>query len=260
MSAVDIDIQLKVWKDLAVSKQVLMGAATEALGLNSECSTAELEDALKNAIQRAKEADTKVTAMRDATDKEMAEMKKQVASSGIARTSAEEKIAIAEKAQETAERQLSIGKTTSAETVKKARADVIEKDNKLKAISKALADTPDNVVKKLKNLKKQKLDESKLRTQAESMLKTVRKEKTSLETELKDQKALVEKSATLVPQIRELHTLCNEQNKKIESLSEDKEDLFDIPKLDEELLTSLEPESDEKDADTKTKGKTKSKK
>ena len=33
----DVDIQLQVWKDLAISKQVLMGAATDALGLDAEC-------------------------------------------------------------------------------------------------------------------------------------------------------------------------------------------------------------------------------
>ena len=42
----DVDIQLKVWKDLAISKQILMGAATDALGLDAECSTEELKEAL----------------------------------------------------------------------------------------------------------------------------------------------------------------------------------------------------------------------
>ena len=52
MSETDVEIPLKVWKDLAISKQVLMGAATEALGLNAECSTEELSTALAEAINR----------------------------------------------------------------------------------------------------------------------------------------------------------------------------------------------------------------
>ncbi|MCP4188937.1 MAG: hypothetical protein GY763_15130, partial [Gammaproteobacteria bacterium] len=152
----------------------------------------------------------------------------------------------ATKARETAERQLAIGKSENTESLKKAKADVADKQNKLKAISKALADTPENVVKKLKTLKKQKMDEAKLRTQTESKLQVTRKEKNKFEAELETQKALVEKSTPLVEQIRELHGLCKEANKKIKSLSEDKKDQVKIPKLDEELLKSLEPEQSEK--------------
>lgn len=246
MSQTDIDVQLKVWKDLAVSKQMLMGAATDALGLDAECSSAELKEALQTAIQRAKEADTNIIQTRENADKELAEMKQLVSSSDLARSEAEEKTAEAEKAREIAERQLANGRASNAEAIKKARAEVIDHQNKLKAISKALADTPENVVKKLKNLKKQKLDESKLRTQAETKLKALKKEKSTLESELEQHRALVEKAAPLADQIRELHTLCKDMNKKIKSLSEDKKDAFKIPKLDEELLSALKPQDEEK--------------
>ena len=256
MSQADVDIQLKVWKDLAISKQILMGAATDALGLDSECSTDDLRTALDKAIKRAKEADIKIVSMREQTDKELAEMKALVESSQKAQAEAEEQVVESTKARETAERQLAIGKVENAETVKKAKADVVDKQNKLKAISKALADTPENVVKKLKTLKKQKLDESKIRTQTEAKLQSTRKEKAKLEAELETQKGLVEKSTSLVPLVRELHGLCKEANKKIKSLSEDKKDLIKLPKLDEELLESLEPEVE---AEKKTKTKSSSK-
>lgn len=244
MSQTDIDVQLKVWKDLAVSKQMLMGAATTALGLDAECSSAELKEAMHTAIQRAKEADANINQTREKADKEIAEMKQLVTSSDLARVAAEEKSEVAEKAREAADHQLTSGRASNAEAIKKARAEVTEHQNKLKAISKALADTPENVVKKLKNLKKQKLDESKLRTQVETKLKVLKKEKSTLEDELEEHKTLVEKAAALVDQVRELHGLCKDQNKKIKSLSEDKEDLFKIPKIDEELLTALKPEEE----------------
>ena len=244
MSA-DIDIQLKVWKDLALSKQLLMSAAIESLGLEAECSTIELKDALDKAIERAKGADANIAQTVEKTEKDVAEMKQLVASSDKARIAAEEQIDVSDKARETAERTLSIARAEASETVKKAKADVADKQNKLKAISKALADTPENVVKKLKNLKKQKFDEAKLRTQAETKLKAVSKEKAVLEGELKEQKELVEKGASLVVQVRELHALCNEQNAKIKSLSEDEKDLFEIPSIDEELLEALKPADSE---------------
>ncbi len=243
----DIDIQLKVWKDLALSKQLLMSAATEALGLNAECTTTELRQALDNAIQRAKEADATVTQTREKAEKEVAEMKQLVADSEKARKEAEEQIAISDKARESAERSMAMVKAESSEAVKKAKAEVVDKQNKLKAISKSLADTPENVIKKLKNLKKQKFDESKLRTQAETQLKTVRKEKADLEANLEKQKVLLENAATLVEKLKELHAVCNEQHTKIKSLSDDEKDLIEVPELDEDLIKSLQStDSEEK--------------
>jgi major membrane immunogen (membrane-anchored lipoprotein) len=65
VSQTDIDIQLQVWKDLAISKQILMGAATDALGLDAACSTDELKSAMNQAIQQAKDADITVIKTRE---------------------------------------------------------------------------------------------------------------------------------------------------------------------------------------------------
>jgi len=236
----DNDIQLQVWKDLAISKQILMGAATDALGLDATCTTDELKAAMNKAIQQAKDADITVVTTREQAEKEIADMKQQVADSEQARIEAEAKIDAAVKARETAERQLSVGRAENTEALKKARAEVTEKQNKLKAISRSLADTPENVVKKLKTLKKQKLEDSKLRAQTEGKLQSTRKEKAKLETELENRKALNEQSLPLIAQLRELHSLCSKANKKIKSLSEDNKGAIKIPKLDEDLLENLE--------------------
>ena len=52
----DDEIQLQAWKDLAISKQMLIRVATEALGLTEECSTEELQTALEQAMERTKAA------------------------------------------------------------------------------------------------------------------------------------------------------------------------------------------------------------
>jgi chromosome segregation ATPase len=236
----DIDIQLQVWKDLAISKQILMGAATDALGLDAACTTDELKAAMNKAIRQAKDADITIVTTREHAEREIAEMKQQVAMSEQARLEAEEVAAGALKARESAERQLSAGRAENAASLKKARAEVTDKQNKLKAISRALADTPENVVKKLKTLKKQKLEESRLRTQTETKLQSTRKGKAKLEAELENRKSLNEQSLPLITQLRELHSTCTKQSKKIKSLSEDKKTSIKIPKLDEELLDSLE--------------------
>ena len=240
MSQTDNDIQLQVWKDLAISKQILMGAAADALGLDSECSTDELKTAMNKAIAQAKNADITVINTREQTNKEITGMRAQVASSEQALNDALKQIAGAEAARQAAESKLVAGRAENTEALKKARADVTDKQNKLKAISKALADTPENVIKKLKTLKKQKIDESKLRTQTESKLQASRRDKTKLEGELENSQSLIAQSAPLIAQLKELHAIAKGQNKKIKSLSDDKEDLVKIPKLDQTLLENIE--------------------
>ena len=238
--AQDVDIQLQVWKDLAISKQILMGAATDALGLDAECSTEELKEALNKAIQRAKDADINIQETRNLADAQVAEYKKQAKTAEKARLEAEEKVEAAEKARAQAEHALSKGKEDNAEALKKARAEVSDRQNKLKAISKALADTPENVVRKLKTLKKQKIDEAKARSQAESKVQSLRKDKAKLEAELESSKTAMEAAGKLAEQLRATHSLCTEAEKTISTLSDKKKDQITVPELDTASLEAVE--------------------
>ena len=236
----DVDVQLKVWKDLAISKQILMGAATDALGLDAECSTDELKQALDEAIKRARDADINIQQTRSQADQQVAEYRQQAESAEKARQEAESKVEAAVKAREQAEHQLAKGKEDNATALKKARAEVAEKQNQLKAISKKLADTPENVVRKLKTLKKQKMDESKLRTQAETRLQKARKQNADLEAEVESQKAVLKNAAGLIAQIRELHETCTAAHDVIARLSDKKKDQIKVPEIDLEALETLE--------------------
>ncbi len=232
--------KLKVWKDLAVSKQVLMGAATDALGLDAECSTEELRLALNQAIARARDADFNIKETANKAEAQVAEFKQLAVSAESARSEAEIKVEASFKAQEQAERQLATGKSDNADAVKKAKAEVAEKQSKLKSISKALADTPENVVRKLKTLKKQKLDEAKFRGQAESSLLASKKKVAKLEAEIEAQKPVTENAGKLLEQYKALQALCQQANETITKLSDNKEDQLEIPALDAESLESLE--------------------
>ena len=236
----DVDIQLKVWKDLAISKQILMGAATDALGLDAECSSEELKAALDKAIQRARDADISIQEIRSETERQIDEFRQKVAEAEAGRAEAEVRVESAERAREQAERQLSSGKADNAEALKKARAEVIDKQNKLKAISKALADTPENVVRKLKTLKKQIMDEARDRGQAESSLQSTRKIVSKLEAELESQKPVMENAASLLQQVNTLYELCQQADEKLGKLSDKKKDRLKIPDLDQEALQALE--------------------
>ncbi len=236
----DVDVQLKVWKDLAISKQILMGAATDALGLNSECTTDELKSALNAAIKRAREADIDIQQTRSQAEQQISEFSKRAETAERARAEAEEAVEAAVKARQQAERQLATGKADNAEALKKARAEVTDRQNKLKAISKALADTPENVVRKLKTLKKQKMDEARLRTQTETRLQAMRKEKSKLEAQLETQKSTLESAAKLLEQARALHETCVQADETIKGLSDKKKDHIKIPAFDAAEFEALD--------------------
>lgn len=238
--AQDVDIQLQVWKDLAISKQILMGVATDALGLDAECTTEELKQALDRAIQRARDADSNIHQNQALAQRQIANFQRQIEAAEQARSEAEAQVEAALKARDQAERQLASGKSDNAEALKRARTEVVDKQNKLKAISKALADTPENVVRKLKTLKKQKMDEAKLREQAESSLQSTRKKLSKLETELESQKLVMEGAAKLLDQVKTLHEICLKADGTIKKLSDKKKDQLKIPALDEATLESLE--------------------
>ena len=236
----DVDIQLQVWKDLAISKQILMGAAADALGLDSECSTDELKTALNQAIQRARDADIQIQETLSNSEQQVTEFKRRAEIAEQARSEAEASVEESVNARAQAERQLANGKADNAEALKKARAEVTDKQNKLKAISKALADTPENVVRKLKTLKKQKMDEARLRGQAESRLQSMRKEKSRLEAEFEAQKPALESAATLLEQIKVMHETCQQAASTIKKLSDKKKDQLKLPPFDAAAFEVLE--------------------
>jgi len=236
----DLELQLKVWKELAISKQVLMQTATKALGLKDECSTAELEDALNTAINGAKKleaelADAKATAKEQIEALE-AKLEASEKANGVLIAAKEEAL----NAKEAAENRVAAGKSANAEELKKVKAQLADKQKEIKQITKILADTPENVVKKLKGLKKEKMDESTARKRAEDASRSLKKDKQKVEQELTDSKALVEQAAELVGNYRELQKLANDQYNQLADSVEDKSSLEQVPAINEELLEAIE--------------------
>jgi colicin import membrane protein len=236
----ELELQLEVWKDLAISKQMLIGAAAEALGINSECSMEEIKEAFEKATQRATQADAAIAkAEQDAQDA-VSEMQAKMKANDIELAKAKETAEKAEEASKAAELRVEAGREANADALKKANAQIAEKDKSLKQIKKVLADSPENVVKKLKVLKKEKMDEANLRKKAEEESRKQKKDKQKAEQEVKDLQTNLEQCASLVEQVRELKTFSEAQYDQLKELVEDPKSLEKTPKLDEELLTSIE--------------------
>lgn len=232
----DFEIQLQAWKDLAIGKQILMNLVTKALGLSDKCSNEELKSALDKTIQRAKDAEIRITDTRKQAESEVAEMREQLKAAQLAKAEAEAKAKASEEARAAAEHQLIAGKADNAEALKKAKAEVATKQKELKAINKILADTPENVVKKLRQLKKQKAEEANAKNDIDKALQNLRKDHNKLKAEHEAQKALVEQAAELAKKFRELHAVCVSAAESADGI--------EVPALDEAWLDAFKPADD----------------
>lgn len=238
MSQTKDEIQLQVWKDLALSKQLLANEIIKALDLDSTCTAADLKNALNKLIDRAKHADDSIRESRQRADAAITELRGELKKTEKARGAAVGAIDEAIAGRKAAENALVVGREANSESVKKAKEDVIRKDRELKAINTALADTPENVVKKLKTLKKQKLDENTARKAAENAGRTLKKEKKELQEKLDERKSLLEQSGQLVEKYRELRTVANEHLTTLKELSDDEPTA--LPEQDDKLLEGIE--------------------
>jgi len=241
----ELDIQLKVWKDLAISNQVLMRTASDALKLDPECSSVELKTALDTAIKRSLDADAAIERAQAQSQQAIAVMEKKIAVSEKAQAASESIKEETLAAQKLSEQNMAVERANHAKELKKTKAQLADKDKALKAINKALADTPENVIKKLRVLKKQKDDEALARKQAETTIRSLRKENKQLEQTAKESD---DKTASLAEQFRELHKLCETLHEQLKPLVDDEKNLPAIPELNEELLGG-----GEKDAKAKKK-------
>ncbi|HET7204540.1 MAG TPA: hypothetical protein VFI92_14350 [Steroidobacteraceae bacterium] len=235
------DVQLKVWKELAISKQILMRAATDALRLDPECTQEELKEALEAALKRVAKADTELFNAKKEATVAITALEKRVAASGqdlvIAQKAADE----AKAAYDGAVQQMANQRDAAATALQKVKDCLTEREKSLKAINTALADTPANVLKKMNTLKKQRQEEADARRQIESALNTLRTEKRQQDQRLAD---VLRNCATVVSRYRDLHALSLKLHEQLQPLVENAKSVPEIPQLDISLLEAIERPAD----------------
>ena len=116
-------------------------------------------------------------------------------------------------------------RAAAVKELQKVKDRVAEQEKALKAINTALSDTPENVIKKMNVLKKQKQEEADMRRQIESSLNTLRTEKKQ-----QDQKAAA--GEKLAAQYRELHEISVKLHERAKAALPDDKDLPAVPELD----------------------------
>jgi len=251
VSQTDNEQQLRIWKDLAIGKQMLMNEAATALKLDTDFTAEELREALSQAVKRARDADADIANARNRASEEVANMQAQVKKIEKAKKEADAQRDAALEGRQSAETSLETGRVDNADALKKAKRQVEDSKKELKAINIALADTPENTVKKLKQLKKQKIDEANSRKLAEDANRKLKKENKEQKEELDTLSELKEQAATLLASYRELAEWS-------EGTVSKHDDLGDIPKADPKLLSAIETvtaAADEKDDEGKKSDK-----
>lgn len=247
MSQSDSDQQLRIWKDLAIGKQMLMNEAASALKLQDDFTADDLREALNHAVKRARDADADIAAAENRATDEIASMQAVVKQTEKAKKHAEAERDDARAGTEAADAALAAGRADNSDAVKKAKREVEAKQKELKAINTALADTPENIVKKLKQLKKQKLDEANARKVAEDAMRKLKKDNKDQKDELDTLTELRTEAAGLLSAYRELVTWADDAAAKDEALEP-------APKADAKLVSSIETTTAAADEEGKDKG------
>jgi colicin import membrane protein len=235
------ELQLKVWKELAISKQILMRAAADALKLDPECTQEELKEALEGALKKVAKADTDLFNAKEEAKIAITALEKKLAATEQGLALAQNAATEAKAAHEKAVQQITTQRAAAAEELQKVKDRLTERDKALKAINTALADTPENVLKKMNALKKQKQEEADARRQVESALNALRAEKRQQDQTTAD---VLRNGTTLATRYRELHALSLQLHEQLQPLVADAKSLPAIPVLDASLLEAIEQPAD----------------
>jgi colicin import membrane protein len=237
-----LELELKLWKELALSKQILMLTATEALNLPPESTQQELKHALDAALKKIAEADTNVLTAREEAKQAIAAMETKLAASQQAQVISEATMVGLQQQQQRAAAQMTAERAAMAKEVEQLKERLAEKEKTLKSINAALADTPENVLKKMRALKKEKQDEADARRRVEASLAEMRKEKREQDQKVKDSR---ENGGKLATRYRELHATSQKLHEQLKSLVTDEKDQpAALPEFEEKLLAAME-DSDE---------------
>ncbi len=237
MEQADLELQLKVWKELAISKQVLMRSAAEALKLNPDCTQEELKAALEGVTAKIAQAEATVVETEKKARLSIGVMEQKLAASVQTLAATESSLSELRATHENATKSMAIERASVAQEIQKLKDRVAERDKSLKAINTALADTPENVLKKMNVLKKQKQEEADARRQVETALATLRKEKQVQDKQLS---GLTENSAKLVKQYKDLHALTATLHEQLKPLVAESAKVPELPELDTALVASIE--------------------
>lgn len=188
-----MDLDLKVWKELAIEKQMLMRTVTDALSLSPEASEAEIKEGITNGVKLIAEAQVTLNRLKSENKVAVADIQKRLDLVQSELTEARGIIETLKAEQGELEARLKVTREAGQAEALSLKTQLENRTRELKKINSILGDSPENAAKKIKALNKKKFDATEAQQRAERDLKNVKKEKRDLEQELEAEKAKVEK-------------------------------------------------------------------
>jgi predicted nucleic acid-binding Zn-ribbon protein len=197
--------------------------------------------ALEGALKKVVQADEDLLNAREEARVAISALEKKLVASEQSVVIAQNAAAEARSAHESAVQQITNQRAAAATELQKVKDRLAERDKSIKAINTALADTPENVLKKMGVLKKQKQQEADARRDVEAALNKLRTEKRQQDQKTAD---LLRNGATLAGRYRDLHALTLKLHEQLQPLVADAQSLPAIPELDTTLLEAIEQPAD----------------
>src|SRR5690606_21844107 len=186
-------------------------------------------------------AEATVAETREQAKQQVATLEQKLMAAAKAQKTAETRAAELQKTLENTTQAIAVERASTANELKKLKQALADKEKEIKAINTALSDTPENVLKKMNALKKERRAEADLRKQEEATANALRADKRKLEQQLADTKKISESLAT---KYRDLHALCVKLRDQLKE-ADSKAKLPEVPDLDEKLLETLEQGEEE---------------
>jgi septal ring factor EnvC (AmiA/AmiB activator) len=187
-----LELDIKVWKELAIEKQMLMSAVTEALGLDDKASEEEIRNGILAGVEKIAKTESIIAAMRAEHEAAATALEEKLASECDKRSQFEQEVARLSEDLAALESKLEAVRVANQTETQNLKTQLETKNRELKNINNVLGDSPANTAKRMKSLNKKKHDETEARKRAESELKNVQKEVRSLKQEVESQKAKIE--------------------------------------------------------------------
>ena len=184
-----MDTDLKIWKELAIEKQILMKTVTEGLGLPEDASEEEIRAGILAGVEQIKSTEATISALRAEHASATTEIEQKLESERKSRELADQHVLELKQTVEKLEATLDATSKSNQAEVAQLKSQVDAKNKELKNINNLLGDSPANMAKKMKSLNKKKFDESEARKRAEAELKNVQKELRESKKEIETQKA-----------------------------------------------------------------------
>lgn len=234
-SAIDVD----VWKEIAISKQMLIRTATDALGLDPECSEEEFKAALEKGLKEIAAADTKVATAKVEIQGTIDGLTENLEKTEKSLKVTNQELATANAEIDKLKSVIEADRKVSSDEIKKLKSQVDEKAKALKNVNTILGDTPQNMAKKIKSLNKKKHEDTTAKKRIEDELKNVKKERTEKNKKADAKEA---QAKTILNGYKALQTYCDDQYDKLKELVDEKE-LASPPKLGEDVYSDLENNS-----------------